>query len=270
MADKVEFRELVGLYRTRCGWSQSELGMKIGVHRNTIAAWESGDRSPQSRGEVLRLADELLLSKEERKEFLKAAGLSVEHWPADYWNVPYQRNPYFVGRETVLQSLRQTLIPGAKTTTLTQSISGLGGIGKTQVAIEYAHHYGEYYEAVLWIQADSLEVATAAWLQLATQVLGLPEQQEAEQQIAEVKRWLQKRHGWLLILDNVENPQGILSTFVPSKHQGSVLITTRKRDAGALADSTVLPLLSEEEAILFLLRRAGFINREASVTEPHR
>jgi len=267
MADKVKFRELLGMHRTRCGWSQNELGMKIGVHRNTIASWENGDRSPQSRGEVLRLAEELLLSKEERQAFLKAAGLSIEHWPADYWNVPYLRNPYFVGREAVLQSLRQTLVPGAKSTALTQSIGGLGGIGKTQVAVEYAHRYGEHYEAVLWISADSQEIATAAYLQLATQVLGLPEQQEAEQQIAEVKRWLQKRHGWLLILDNVEDPQAILSTFVPSKHQGSVLITTRRRDVGALARSEMLPLFSEDDAVLFLLRRAKRVARKASVTE---
>lgn len=264
MADKVKFAELLGLYRTRCGWSQSELGEKIGVHRNTINSWESGS-SPLSRGVVLRLADELLLSKEERNEFLKAAGFSVEHWSVDYWNLPYQRNPYFTGREAVLQSLRQRLIPGAKTTALTQSISGLGGIGKTQVAIEYAHRYGEYYTAILWIPADSLEVATAVWLQVATHVLGLPEQQEAEQQIAAVKRWLQKRHNWLLILDNVEDPQSILSAFVPSKHQGSVLITTRRRDLGALAHGEMLPLLSEEDAVLFLLRRAGRIAKKASV-----
>ena len=220
MADKEKFRELLGQYRTRCGWSQNELGVKIGVHRNTIVSWENGDRSPQSRSEVLRLSHELLLSPEEHKAFLKAAGFSVEHWPATYWHVPYPRNPYFVGRETVLHSLRQRLIPGARTTALTQSISGLGGIGKTQVAVEYAHLYGEHYEAVLWIPADSLEVATSAWLYLATQVLGLPEQQEAEQQIIEVKRWLQKRHGWLLIFDNVEDPYAMFSKFVPSKHQG--------------------------------------------------
>jgi len=216
---------------------------------------------------VLRLADELQLSKEERNEFLKVAGFSVEHWPAEYWNVPYQRNPYFVGRDTILQSLREKLVPGAKTTALTQSISGLAGIGKTQVAVEYAHRYGEHYEAVLWIQADSLEAATTAWLQLATQVLGLPEQKEADQQIALVKRWLQKRHGWLLIFDNVEDLQSILSTFVPSKHQGNVLITTRKRDAGTLAQRDELPLLSENDAVLFLLRRADRIGRTDDVTE---
>jgi len=182
--NRVKFAALLVEYRGRCGWSQSELGIKVGDHRNTIASWESG--VIPSRDKVFRLVDELQLFKEERREFLDVAGFSIEHWPADYCNVPYPRNPYFVGRETVLQSLRQTLVPGAKTTALTQSISGLGGIGKTQVAIEYAHRYGEYYEVVLWIPADSLEVATVACLQLATQVLGLPEQQEAEQQIAEV------------------------------------------------------------------------------------
>jgi tetratricopeptide (TPR) repeat protein len=273
VTDDVKFGKLLGNYRARCGWSQEELAKKVGISRNAIVLWERHERGrqtnthPQSRGVVLRLADELLLSKEERKGFLEAAGMSIEHWPAEYWNVPYQHNPYFVGRETILQSLRQRLIPGEKATTLTQSISGLGGIGKTQIAVEYAHRYGEQYEAVLWIQADSQEVAMVGLLRLATEVLVLPEQQEAEQQIAAVMRWLQKRHDWLLIFDNVEDPQAILSTFVPSKHQGSVLITTRRRDAGTLAHNEVLPLLSEDEAILFLLRRAGRIAKSASVTD---
>ncbi len=216
---------------------------------------------------MFRLVDELQLFKEERREFLNEAGFSIENWPADYWNVPYPHNPYFIGREAFLKSLKQRLVSGEKTTALPQAISGLGGIGKTQVAIEYAHRYGDQYEAVLWIQADSLEVATAACLQLATQVLGLPEQQEAEQQITQVKRWLQKHHDWLLIFDNVEDPQAILSTFVPSKHQGSVLITTRRRDAEALAQNEMLPLLAEDDAVLFLLRRARRIARKASATE---
>ncbi|GHO65594.1 tetratricopeptide repeat protein [Ktedonobacter sp. SOSP1-52] len=265
MANKAQFAELLVTYYGRCGWKQSELAKRMGVHRNTIASWESG--AIPSRGIVLRLADELLLSQEERKGLLVAAGMSIEHWPAAYWDVPYPRNPYFIGRQTVLHTLRQTLVPGARTTALTQSLSGLGGIGKTQVAVEYAHQYGKYYEAVLWIPADSLAVATAVYLRLATEVLGLPEQQEADQQLAAVKGWLQKHAGWLLIFDNVEDPHAILSTFVPSKHQGSVLITTRRRELGTLAHSEILPLFSEEDAILFLLRRSKRIARQAPVTK---
>ncbi len=71
----------------------------------------------------------------------------------------------------------------------------------------------------------------------------------------------------MLILDNVENPQEILSAFIPSKHQESILITTRWRDVGTLAYSEMLPLLSEDDAVLFLLRRAGRIPKKASVTD---
>ncbi len=159
------------------------------------------------------------------------------------------------------------LVPGAKTTALTQAIGGLGGIGKTQVAVEYAHRYASSYEAVLWLQADSWETLTSACLQLATEVLGLPEQQEAEKQVEEVKRWLQKHRGWLLILDNVEKLQEILSAFLPSKHQGSVLITTRMRDVGTLARSEMLPLFSDDEGVLFLLRRAGLLAQRASLKD---
>ncbi|GHO98815.1 tetratricopeptide repeat protein [Reticulibacter mediterranei] len=183
------------------------------------------------------------------------------------WHVPHPRNPYFVGRDDVLETLHQRLVPGEKATAITQSISGLGGIGKTQLALEYAHRYTQDYTSVLWVPADSLETTTASWLQIATQVLGLPEQQEADKQIAVVKRWLQTHIGWLLIFDNVEDPHDILSTFVPSKHHGSVLMTTRRRDVGALAQSEMLSLFSEEAATLFLLRRAGRIARDARVIE---
>jgi len=182
------------------------------------------------------------------------------------WRVPHARNPHFTGRDAILTSLRQMLVPGAKVTALTQAISGLGGIGKTQVAVEYAHRYAAAYKAVLWAQADSSELLTTEYLALAT-VLGLPEQQEAAKQVAAVKHWLQTHREWLLILDNVEEPRAILPKFLPSKHEGSVLITTRRRDVHALARSEVLPVFAEDEGILFLLRRAGRIAHEAPVTD---
>lgn len=182
------------------------------------------------------------------------------------WRVPHARNPHFTGRDAILASLRQMLVPGAKVTALTQAISGLGGIGKTQVAVEYAHRYADVYKVVLWAQADSPELLTTEYLALAT-VLGLPAQQEAAKQVEAVKHWLQTNRGWLLILDNVEKPRDILPSFLPSKHEGSVLITTRRRDIHTLAHSEVLPVFEEDEGILFLLHRAGRIAPEAPVTD---
>src|SRR5216683_1132410 len=104
MTNAVKFSEFLIGHRGRYGWSQTKFGEEVGASRNTIASWERG--TIPSRERVLRLADKLQLSEEEQNEFLKAAGYSSKHRSADYWNVPYQRNPYFIGRETVLQSLR--------------------------------------------------------------------------------------------------------------------------------------------------------------------
>src|SRR5260221_1273799 len=65
------------------------------------------------------------------------------------WNVPYHRNTYFTGREDILAYLHSTFIKG-QDGTLIQAISGLGGIGKTQIAVEYAYRHREEYKAILW------------------------------------------------------------------------------------------------------------------------
>src|SRR6266568_7239102 len=197
-----DFSDQLGRYLVRAGYTQQELAHQIGMHRNTIVKWLNRTSLPTHRGQVLRLADELALTKEERKTLLLAAGFSLERWPTEVWTVPIARDMFFTGREGVFQSLRELLVPGS-TTALTQAISGLGGIGKTHTAAEYAYRFHQDYEAVLWLQADSWEVLVSACVMLADE-LGLPEQEEADQVVAEVQRWLRKHRSWLLILDNAE------------------------------------------------------------------
>jgi len=259
-----DFADQLGRYRVKAGLTQQELATKISVHRRTIDNWENRASWPQSRGQVLRLADELYIdNQQDRKAFLLAAGFSVERWPTEVWAVPEQRDMFFTGRDDVFQSLRELLVPGS-TTALTQAISGLGGIGKTHTAVEYAHRFHRYYEAILWLQADSWEVLGSGCMELAEE-LGFPEQKEANQAIAEVQHWLRKRRHWLLILDNVENPQEILPMFVPTRHQGCVLVTTRVHNLEPLAQTQVLPTMPEREGVLFLLRRTKRIAPKAEL-----
>ena len=264
MRDQEEdFANLLSRYLARMGFTQQELANKIGMHRNTIVKWMNRTSWPASRGQVLRLADELSLLKEEREVLVQAAGFSLERWPTEIWTVPQRRNDFFTGRETMFQALRELLVPGS-TTASTQAISGLGGIGKTHTAAEYAYRFHQDYEAVLWLQADSWEVLVSACIKLAD-VLELPEQKEPDQIIGEMQRWLRKHRHWLLILDNIENPQEILPKFVPTDHQGCVLVTTRVHSVEPLAQTQILSTMSEQEGILFLLRRTRRIAPQAGL-----
>jgi hypothetical protein len=86
-----------------------------------------------------------------------------------FWNIPFRQNPFFTGREQILSSLR-TMLLSDQAAALVQppAISGLGGIGKTQTAIEYAYRYREEYRAVFWVQTNSRETLIADITKIAT------------------------------------------------------------------------------------------------------
>ncbi len=191
------------------------------------------------------------------------AGSEVSDHASSLWNLPYRRNPLFRGREEVLARLHTLLHTGkAAALVQAQAISGLGGIGKTQTAIEYAYRHRNDYSAVLWVKADTPEVLTSDFAALAS-TLGLSEQHDQDQQrtLAAVKRWLKTHAGWLLILDNVEDV-GLLSGL-PSTEAGYVLLTTRSQVVGPFARCLDLEKMTPEEGALFLLRRAKCIAPDA-------
>lgn len=117
------------------------------------------------------------------------------------WNIPFPRNPFFTGREDILKRLRDALTSGG-TAALgqPQAISGLGGVGKTQTAVEYAYRHRDKYQAVLWTRADSREALISGFVALAG-LLNLPEKGAQDQNlaVAAVRRWLEGNAGWLLV-----------------------------------------------------------------------
>jgi len=179
-----------------------------------------------------------------------------------WWNVPYHRNPFFTGREDILTRLHSTLTAG-KTVTLTQAISGLGGIGKTQIAVEYAYRYHEEYKAILWAKAESREILVSDFVSIA-ELLNLPEKNAQDQNriVNAVKHWLQTNTEWLLILDNVED-FAIVREYLPPLGSGHILLTTRSQVAGRMARCIEVSKMKPEEGGLFLLRLANIISLDA-------
>src|SRR5207302_1420857 len=112
------------------------------------------------------------------------------------WNIPYQRNPFFLGRESELTEIRRRLQAGQATAlSQPQAISGLGGIGKTQLALEYVYRYHQDYQMVLWARAESIEALVSSYVAIAS-LLRLSEREAKEQDfiVQAVKTWLSTHH----------------------------------------------------------------------------
>jgi hypothetical protein len=133
------------------------------------------------------------------------------------WTIPYPRNPVFTGREALLAHLATQLQAG-QTMALTQppqAISGLGGVGKTQLAVEYAYQHRADYQAVLWARAESTEALTSSCVALAKELnLSQKDERDTTLIVAAVQRWLCSNTGWLLILGNADD-LAVVREFLP-------------------------------------------------------
>jgi tetratricopeptide (TPR) repeat protein len=180
------------------------------------------------------------------------------------WNVPYQRNRLFTGREDVLKRLYDALRAG-KTAALAQpqAISGLGGIGKTQTAVEYAYRYRDDYMAVLWFKAETEGSIISDFVTIAN-LLNLLEQQEQDQHkiIKVVERWFQNYTDWLVIFDNADDV-AMVRDYLPLGSKGHILLTTRAHATGRIAQRIEVEKMEPDEGALFLLHRAKLLDSNA-------
>lgn len=184
-------------------------------------------------------------------------------------NLPYvSLGKLFKGREAFLTTLREHLLVrahqgnGAHAAAITQrqAVCGLGGVGKTRLAVEYGWRYNDEYCAVLFVVAESPENLRRNLARLTGPlVLNLQEQnrQEEEVKMAAAIRWLVEHPGWFLILDNVDSrpaAQAVedLLARIPGGH---ILITSRLGDWSKDVEPLELDVLSSEDAKGFLLDR---------------
>jgi tetratricopeptide (TPR) repeat protein len=175
--------------------------------------------------------------------------------PTIWGNIP-QRNKNFTGRDGLFSRLR----PGAAsavTAVLPHALQGMGGVGKTALAIEYAHRYRSDYDLVWWIPADQPPLVRSSLAALA-EPLGLQPATAmgidgAASAVLDALRRGVPYSRWLLIFDNADLPED-LNEIIP-RGPGDVLITSRNHRWQAVVDTMQVDVFERAESAEFLTKR---------------
>ncbi|MGI3202569.1 hypothetical protein ACRJ4W_37740 [Streptomyces sp. GLT-R25] len=141
-------------------------------------------------------------------------------------NLPALDSRVFEGRDSALATLQD--LPSTGTGIVTQTVRGMGGVGKSTLALHHAHaRLAVEQGPVWWIEASSTATVTAGLASLATAVNPIHAALPLDEAAAWAVSWLQGRTGWLLIFDNAEEPAG-LRPYLGRLTTGQTLVTTRR------------------------------------------
>lgn len=171
------------------------------------------------------------------------------------FHVPFADNPYFAGRKDELAWLHKAL--AAPERRVAALLAGIGGVGKTSTAAQYAHIHHNDYRVIWWVEAETAAGRDLAFAGLAAK-LRLPgcQSPKLEEVRAAVHKWLAEHDDWLLIFDNAETPAD-LKGWLPTNPAGHALITSRNPAWGVHALPCAVKEWDAPTAAAFLLKRSG-------------
>jgi hypothetical protein len=166
------------------------------------------------------------------------------------WNLP-RRNLGFTGRDGMLNRLHDTLCGGDRVAV--QALHGTGGVGKTQLAVEYAHRFAGQYELAWWIPAEQAELIGDHLAALAQRLHLAPAGTATPDAVAALQDHLGQVPHWLLVFDNAED-QDQLVPWLPDG-PGHVLITSRDPRWADVAVPVDVDVFTRGESIALLYGR---------------
>lgn len=184
-----------------------------------------------------------------------AAG-SIPTEPVDslrIWAGVPLRNSSFTGREILLGTLRKALDRQSKASVVPHALHGLGGVGKTQLAVEFAYRYADRYDIVWWIPAENQTLVLQSLRDLGKR-LGTPDTaslQQAARLVLERLATTQLR--WLLIYDNANDPDDVVN-FIPTG-VGHIILTSRNQTWSELWDPIKVDVFDRDESVELVRKR---------------
>ncbi|WP_406133310.1 FxSxx-COOH system tetratricopeptide repeat protein [Streptomyces zaomyceticus] len=178
--------------------------------------------------------------------------------PPEIWGEIPRRNPRFTGRDDLLTELQARLMDAGRGNAAC-TLVGMSGIGKTQMAAEYAHRFSSDYDVVWWVSSDDRNVQRDRFGELATE-LGLTTGNEPGERIRAVREALRRgdpHSRWLVVFDGWDDTDGA-NVMLP-QGPGHVLITSRNRGWGEFTDTLSIRGFDRAESTAYLMRRAPHI-----------
>src|SRR6516225_9580616 len=253
------FAGLLRQLRAEAGLTQEELAEAAGLSPRSVSDLERGINRTARKDTAVLLSGALDLAGPARALFVAAArgqvpaaevlGAVRGARPRE-WNVP-ARNPGFTGRDDLLAEVREQLLAGDKA--VVQALHGMGGVGKTQLAAEYAHRFAGTYDLAWWVNAEQGGLIGDQFAALGA-ALGCIEAGAGHEAVrAAVLAGLRERGRWLLVFDNAEDPADV-APWLPGG-SGHVLITSRERGWAEVAAPVEVDVLARAESTAILLAR---------------
>jgi tetratricopeptide (TPR) repeat protein len=250
--------ETVRAFVTACAVHAESEGIALGKESVDVSGWDSMhaqmlDRVADGRIQArhAKAAREEIARRAARLAAADASSGGTSESRPPVVNLP-ARNPLFTGRADLLRELATRLETGP---VAVAAMRGLGGIGKSSLALEYAYQARDSgrYAIVWWVRADSPLTLHADLAALAAE-LGVGPGGDEQETVRALVRALAIRDDWLIVYDNAEGPQD-LSGMLPGS--GRVLITSRLRMWSGIAASVDVTEFSPDESVAFLVRRSG-------------
>ena len=261
-----ELAQQLDLARREAGLTTAQLAGALFCAARTVRRYMNAERRPPRQivqnwetvcglrpGRLTEIYDRVDVPEAEARS---SGRIPRETFPRVRFNLPPVAAS-FSGRREELAALDAALRLTDRAV-ITQAITGLGGVGKSQLAARYVQQYVEHYDVVAWIRAEDGGIADLAALaaKLGEDVEGLLSPYDRAQLALDWLSATRLESRWLLVLDNVQSPQQ-LERLLPRAGNGRVLVTSRDHALRELAPVLTIDVFDEDVATAYLTERAG-------------
>jgi hypothetical protein len=188
---------------------------------------------------------------------------------------PYIASELFIGRTSELNEIARLLHPDCKSQKQRRLVlGGIGGIGKTQLAIAYAESGLGSYSSVFWLNAVSEAALKDSFRSVAGLIFDIeePEMLKDKEIVRRIHQWLcnPENIGWLLIFDNYDDPaQFRIDHYCPPCSHGAIVVTSRRPDHVAGTSLHIKPFLNVEDSLAILQTRSKRENVQSGMVHPN-